>query len=144
MNIWGKTKNQSRWLVPSALLVVVAAGFAAPAVGQRQGLAMLNQLESGHWELRDRDSRASVEQLCLHDGRRLIQLRHPASQCEQLIVADSPSEVTVQYTCRGRGYGRTHIRRETGRLVQIESQGIVDGLPFDFTAEGRRVGACAS
>ena len=48
----------------------------------------------------------------------------------------------MQYTCRGRGYGRTHIRRETGRLVQIESQGIVDGLPFDFVAEGRRIGEC--
>ena len=105
---------------------------------------MLNQLESGHWELRDRGSRAPVEQLCLRDGRRLIQLRHPVSQCEQLIVTDTPGDVTVQYTCRGRGYGRTHIRRETGRLVQIESQGIVDGLPFDFTAEGRRVGDCGS
>ena len=138
------TNSQSNWLGASALLMVAAAGFAAPALGQRQGLAMLNQLESGHWELRDRDSRAPVEQLCLRDGRRLIQLRHPASQCEQLIVADTPGEVTVQYTCRGRGYGRTHIRRETGRLVQIESQGIVDGLPFDFAAEGRRVGDCAS
>ena len=144
MNIWAKTKNSSRWLRASALLILGASGFAAPAIGQRQGLAMLNQLESGHWELRDRDARTPVEQLCLRDGRRLIQLRHPASQCEQLIVADNPGEVTVQYTCRGRGYGRTHIRRETGRLVQIESQGIVDGLPFDFVAEGRRVGNCAS
>lgn len=144
MNIWEKFGRQSRWLRPSALLIAVAAGFAAPANGQRQGLAMLGQLESGHWELRDRASRAPVEQLCLRDGRRLIQLRHPSSQCEQLIVSDTPGDVTVQYTCRGRGYGRTHIRRETGRLVQIESQGIVDGLPFDFAAEGRRVGDCAS
>ena len=144
MSNWEYTKNPSRWLRASALLIVAASGFAAPAVGQRQGLAMLNQLEGGHWELRDRDTRAPVEQLCLRDGRRLIQLRHPVSQCEQLIVADNPSDVTVQYTCRGRGYGRTHIRRETGRLVQIESQGIVDGLPFEFAAEGRRVGDCAS
>ncbi len=144
MSIWKKTMSQSCWLRLSVLLIAATAGFAAPASGQRQVLAMLNQLESGQWELRDRDSRASVGQLCLHDGRRLIQLRHPASQCEQLIVADNPGDVTVQYTCRGRGYGRTHIRRETGRLVQIESQGIVDGLPFDFAAEGRRVGNCAS
>ncbi len=82
--------------------------------------------------------------ICLQDGRRLIQLRHPSSACERLIVADSPGEVTVQYTCRGRGYGRTHIRLETGRLVQIESQGILDGLPFDFVAEARRIGECAA
>lgn len=144
MSNWENIKNPSRWLRGSALLFAAASGFSAPAIGQRQGLAMLGQLEGGHWELRNRDSRVPVEQLCLHDGRRLIQLRHPANQCEQLIVADNPGDVTVQYTCRGRGYGRTHIRRETGRLVQIESQGIVDGLPFDFAAEGRRVGDCAS
>jgi hypothetical protein len=51
--------------------------------------------------------------------------------------------VVVQYTCRGKGYGRTHIRRETGRLVQIDSQGIAGGLPFEFSAEARRVGDCS-
>ena len=144
MSIMEMARNPYRWLRTSALLVVAAAGFAAPAIGQRQGLAMLNQLEGGHWELRDRDTRAPVEQLCLRDGHRLIQLRHPASVCEQLIVSDTPGDVTVQYTCRGRGYGCTHIRRETGRLLQIETQGIVDGLPFDFAAEARRVGDCTS
>ncbi len=132
------------WLRASVLLAAAAAGFAVPASGQRQPLAMLDQLESGRWELRSRDMRAPAEQLCIRDGRRLIQLRHPAAHCEKLIVADGASEVTVQYTCRGRGYGRTHIRRETGRLVQIQSQGILDGLPFDFVAEGRRVGDCAA
>ena len=50
----------------------------------------------------------------------------------------------VQYTCRGKGYGRTQIRRESNRLVQIDSQGIADGLPFSFSAEARRVGDCAA
>lgn len=132
------------WLRTGVLLAAAAAGFAVPASGQRQPLAMLDQIESGRWELRPRDTRGPAEQLCLRDGRRLIQLRHPAAVCEKLIVADGASEVTVQYTCRGRGYGRTNIRRETGRLVQIQSQGILDGLPFDFVAEGRRVGDCAA
>jgi hypothetical protein len=128
----------------AVLIAAAVAGFAVPAMGQRQPLAMLDQLESGRWELRSRDMRSPAEQLCLRDGRRLIQLRHPMANCDRLIVADGSTEVTVQYTCRGRGYGRTHIRRETGRLVQIESQGILDGLPFDFVAEGRRVGDCAA
>lgn len=144
MNVSGMTIAGSRWMRLPLLLVAAAVGFAAPAAGQRSALAMLDQLESGRWELRLRDTRGPAEQICLRDGRRLIQLRHPASACERLIVADSPGEVTVQYTCRGRGYGRTHIRRETGRLVQIESQGIVDGQPFDFIAEGRRIGDCAT
>lgn len=117
--------------------------FSALATGQRPALAMLNELDAGRWELRVRDD-GSVERLCLPDAKRLIQLRHPADACERLIVTDAASEVTVQYTCRGRGYGRTHIRRETSRLVQIDTQGIADGLPFAFAAEARRVGDCAT
>ena len=60
------------------------------------------------------------------------------------MVQDNNSEVIVQYTCRGKGYGRTHIRRETSRLVQIDSQGIAGGLPFEFSAEARRVGDCSA
>ncbi len=138
------TTTARRWLRTALLVIAAGAGFAVPAAGQRQALAMLDQLESGRWELRPRDTRGPAEQVCLRDGRRLIQLRHPMANCQRLIVADGAAEVTVQYTCRGRGYGRTHIRRETGRLVQIESQGILDGLPFDFAAEGRRVGDCAA
>ena len=45
---------------------------------------------------------------------------------------------------RGRGYGRTSIRLETDRLVQIRTQGIADGLPFEYSAEARRVGDCGA
>ncbi len=143
MRTRGTLNSVIRRLRIPAGLAVAAIALAAPAAGQRQSLAMLDQLESGRWELRMRDARAASEQICLRDGRRLIQLRHPLGACERLIVADGPGEVIVQYTCRGRGFGRTHIRRETGRLVQIESQGIVDGLPFDVVAEARRIGDCA-
>lgn len=117
--------------------------FSAPASGQRPALAMLNDLDAGRWELRVRDD-GSVERICLPNVKRLIQLRHPADACDRLIVTDAASEVTVQYTCRGRGYGRTHIRRETSRLIQLDTQGIADGLPFAFAAEARRVGDCAT
>ncbi|MBW8752955.1 MAG: hypothetical protein JF595_02205 [Sphingomonadales bacterium] len=132
---------------PMRIAVVVTgllAAFAVPAAGQRPALAMLSQLEAGSWELRMRDAGGTVERLCLPDTRRLIQLRHPSDTCERLIVDDGASEVTVQYTCRGRGYGRTHIRRETNRLVQIDTQGIADGLPFAFAAEARKVGDCGT
>ncbi len=126
------------------ILAAAAGAFALPAFGQKPALAMLDQLESGRWELRVREPGGTIERLCIRDARRLIQLRHPADTCDRLIIDDSASNITVQYTCRGRGYGRTHIRRETGRLVQIESQGIANGLPFSFSAEGRRVGDCTA
>ena len=110
-------------------------GIAVPAQGQGPALAM---------EMRLRDPGNPTERLCVANGRRFIQLRNPESNCERFIVQDGPNDVTVQYTCRGKGYGRTHIRRETSRLVQIETQGIAAGLPFEFSAEARRVGDCSA
>lgn len=128
----------------AALLIASGAAFAVPVAGQRLPLAMLDQLQDGRWELRFRDARGPVEQICLRDGRRLIQLRHPAANCRRMVVEDGAAEVTVQYTCTGKGYGRTSIRRESGSLVQIQTQGIAEGLPFDFSIEGRRVGECSA
>lgn len=130
------------WLRYALAGTTLALGIAVPVLGQRPALAMLDQLERGRWEIRMRDEDRTVRSICLGDGRRLIQLRHPAASCDRLVVEDEASQITVQYTCRGQGYGRTHIRRETNRLVQIDSQGIVDGLPFAFAAEARRVGDC--
>ena len=111
---------QRKPLIWAAIIALAGSGgFAVPASGAHPGLAMLDRLEPGRWELRPRGSRGPAEQICLRDGRRLIQLRHPGSTCNRLIVGDSSAEVTVQYTCPGRGYGRTHIRYETGRLAQV-------------------------
>jgi len=127
--------------------VLLAAIFVAPvalspAGAQKRPLTMLDRLVDGRWEFRLRGQPDRVERMCLRSGRNLIQLRHPDQACDRLVVEDSDMSVIVQYTCKGRGYGRTHIRRESDRLIQVESQGIAGGLPFEFIAEGRRVGDC--
>lgn len=129
------------------LLVLLPAIWLAssiPASSAGPGLAMLDQLERGAWELRYRGVERRVERLCVSDSRRLIQLRHPGPACERVVIEDSANAVTVQYICPGRGYGRTQIKRETNRLVQVTSQGIADGLPYDDVAEARRVGDCSN
>lgn len=125
-------------------LSVVLLGSAAPASGAGNTLAMLDRLDPGRWEVRSREPGELPQRMCLAGGQRLIQLRHPDLACERFVIQDSLNEVVVQYTCKGRGYGRTHIRRETGRLVQIDSRGIANGLPFEFSAEGRRIGDCTA
>jgi hypothetical protein len=127
--------------IAGAVAAALLAG-ATPAIGGGQGLAMLDQLEPGRWELKPREAGAAPVRLCLANGQQLIQLRHPGPPCERVVVADRASEVEVQYTCKGRGFGRTHIRKETARLVQIDSRGIAGGLPFEVIGEARRVGDC--
>lgn len=128
---------------PVAAIAILAAGSTlVPAVAQAPSLAMLDGLERGQWQLRFRDGGA-VQRICIGSGRDLIQVRHPNSKCSRYVVEDGSTEVTVQYTCRGSNYGRTSIRRETATLAQLKSQGIADGLPFQFTAEARRTGSCS-
>lgn len=131
----------ANWAVSGRFTLIVALGLAAPALAAGAALAMLDGLSSGSWELRDRSGKV-IQRVCAASGRQLVQLRHPGPACESYVVEDKPNLVAVQYSCRGRGHGRTQIRRETDRLVQIESQGIADGVPFEILAEGRRTGAC--
>lgn len=122
-------------------LTLLAIGAGVPVQAQNASLAMLDGLAKGEWTLRFRDG-AAPRRICLKSGQELIQLRHRDPGCSRFVVDDATQQVTVHYTCPGNGYGRTSIRRETGGLVQIESQGIADGLPFQFTAEARRTGSC--
>ena len=71
-----------------------------------------------------------------------MQIQHGATSCAHQLVEAGPNSVTVSYSCRGAGQGLTTIRKESGRLVQIKSQGIRNNSPFSFAVEGRRSGAC--
>jgi len=124
-------------------LLVAATGFmcTVPLAAQADGLEMLHNLSKGEWTINYRDGSSST-QICVRTGEELIQVQHRTSECSRFVVEDGAAKVTVQYTCPGDGYGRTNIRRETRSLVQIESQGIVSGLPFQFVAEARRTGSC--
>lgn len=124
-----------------ALGAIIAVSAPRDAAAQGQGLAMLSSLTKGEWTIKHRDGSPN-RKICVRSGQELIQLRHPESGCSQFIVEDAAAKVTVQYTCPNNGFGRTNIRRETGSLVQIESQGIAGGMPFQFTAEARHTGRC--
>lgn len=130
-------------LIAGAVLTagLAAAGSGVPGSAQGGELSMLGGLSKGEWTVRQRDGSPN-RKICLRSGRELIQLQHRATNCNRFVVEDGSAEVTVQYTCPGNGYGRTSIRRETASLVQIESQGIAGGLPFQFAAEARRTGSC--
>ena len=133
--------SRSRIIGAMAVAVAALGAVALPALAQGNGLAMLGTLTKGEWTIKYRDG-SPDRKICLRSGQELIQLRHKESGCNQFVVEDGAAKVTVQYTCPGNGYGRTSIRRETPALVQLESQGIEGGLPFQFVAEARRTGSC--
>lgn len=135
-----KLRSCWKWLAVSALTLGCAA-VSAPAQGPE--LAMLNKVQPGLWNLKERGSAETADKLCVRDPRKLLQLRHREAQCNRFVVADEPNEVTVTYRCPGGGSGRTTIKYEGPGLIQIDSQGIAQNSPFAFAMEGRYAGACA-
>lgn len=126
-------------------LRVVGLGVAIAVFGTvavyAADLAMLGELTKGGWTMRVRED-GSQRRVCVRTGQEFIQLGHSQPACSRFIVQDGPNEVVVQYTCRGNGYGRTSIRRESNGLIQVQSQGVVDGSPFSINAEARHTGSC--
>jgi hypothetical protein len=118
--------------------LAVAAAAAALAV---PGLDMLAKLEHGRWQIRDVES-GTARSVCLGDPVLLVQLEHGGASCGREVLASEATGGTVQYTCPGRGFGHTSIRIETPRLARIDTQGLVDGRPFAYRAEARKVGSC--
>jgi hypothetical protein len=119
--------------------LIVAA--ALPVLAQSDAPEFFRVIAKGEWTVTYRDG-SPLQKICVKTGEELIQIKHREAQCSRFVVEESPSKITVQYTCRGDGYGRTEIRRENASLVQIESQGIATGLPFELAAEARLTGSC--
>jgi hypothetical protein len=105
-------------------------------------LEALARLEPGRWQLRDSEG-AAARSICLAaDPVAFVQLEHQGVSCGSEVLASEAGAATVEYSCPGRGFGRTSIRVETSRLARIDTQGLVDGRPFAYRVEARKVGAC--
>lgn len=123
------------------LTTAMTPGGSAPSA---PNITALRGVQPGQWELRDRDAprTAAPRRICVNDTSRLLQLKHDKVACKRFVVADAQDRAVVTYQCNGAGSGRTDLRVETPRLVQIQSQGVAGGAPFDLSIEGRRTGDC--
>jgi hypothetical protein len=127
--------------------LVFSAGIASPGLtepAQAPTLQALATLQPGQWDLKPRAGMTGIKSMCLSDMKALLQVRHAGASCNRFVIANDSRQTIVQYTCPKNGHGRTLVKVETPRLVQIESQGIADNEPFAIVLEGRRVGACPS
>ena len=124
---------------PGALLLSLAAAGVAKPDGD---MALLDSLDRGMWQLRQTGGNIPTSKICLGKSESLLQIQHSGVACDQYVVRSSANSLTVSYTCPGHGQGMTVIRKETNRIIHIQSQGIENNAPFSFAVEGRRTGPC--
>jgi len=125
--------------------LVACAAVSSAVYAQNLNSQILSSLDRGMWELRTSSagpSRAAKSRVCVRQNTRLVQIQHGDAPCTHRVLSEKNNRVTVSYSCRGLGQGTTVIRKETDGLVQINSQGIRGGAPFNFTVEARRIGGC--
>jgi hypothetical protein len=135
-----------RTITVAFLGLLALTGGSSPSASGRasyQDITLISSLEAGEWQVRPK-SGGEARTVCLSDSRTLVQVRHPKSICSNFIISNEPRQAVIHYTCPGAGHGRTSLKMETPRLVQIESQGIASNNPFQETYEARRIGACIS
>jgi len=121
-----------------SLVVFMVFGAAWPAVSQAPG--PLASVEQGRWELRAGSN--AIGTICLGDPLLLAQPQRAPQPCSREIISSDTHSVTVNYVCPGMGRGRSVLRVETPRLVQIDSQGLHNGTPFALRAQARKTGPC--
>jgi hypothetical protein len=117
-----------------------AYGFMQPGQGN-----LLDTLDRGMWQFRavgGGPTGSAIGKLCVGNVTKLAQIQHSTNDCTQLVLRSSPTSVTISYNCKGAGQGITTIRKESSKLIHIDSQGIKNNSPFAFSVEARMAGAC--
>lgn len=135
--------NSARALV-AGLVVSGGLAMAVPAPAGGPALAALARIAPGQWRIKSLGATPVSRSLCMADATVLIRYGHVGGQCRRVVITDDPDTATVQYTCLGTGHGRTTFKVATPRSFNLETQGILNGVPFEEAYEARRTGACTS
>ncbi|BCA57383.1 hypothetical protein HMP06_0152 [Sphingomonas sp. HMP6] len=122
--------------------VLMAGGLAVAAPARAPTLSALTKIEPGQWQLKTAGSSAAPSTLCISDADTLIQYGHGTLQCQRFVIANEANLATVHFTCPGTGHGQTSVKVTTARNFSLDTQGIINGAPFEEQYEARRVGAC--
>ena len=134
------TLKRAQYCLAGTILLSLTS--AAIALTPANDLSLLNTLERGQWSFRAVGAEAPLTKICLGNPEVLTQIQHAGVSCERYVVRSTVNSVTVSYTCKGQGQGLTTIRKESNRIIHIQSQGIRNNAPFSFSVEGRRTGPC--
>ena len=120
---------------------LVAAGALALIAAVQP--SALSQAQAGLWEISGAPGVNAPVRQCVADVASLARFEHRAKTCTAKVLKDEKGSVAIDYTCGGAGFGHSEIDVITPRSLRISTQGISDGLPFNYVLQARRIDDCA-
>jgi hypothetical protein len=117
----------------------LAGAFVLTAAQQPPALA---QTQPGLWEISGLPgSRLPVRQ-CVADIAALARIEHRSKPCASKLLKNAGSSAQIEYSCGSAGFGHSELQVITPRSLRISTQGISDGLPFNYVLQAHRVDDC--
>ena len=130
-------------MVGKTTLLIAAAGISAAfALVAASPPSALVQAQPGVWEISGAPGAKAPVRQCVADIATLARFEHRAKTCTAKILKDDGSSTSIQYSCGGAGFGNSQIDVITPRSLRISTQGISDGLPFNYVLQARRIDDC--
>src|ERR1700755_1014619 len=116
-----------------AVMVLTAAAQLPPTFAEAQ---------PGVWEISGAPGAKAPMRQCIGDLTTLTRFEHRSKRCSVKVLKNAGSNTQVEYSCRGAGFGHSDIQVLTPRSLKISTQGISDGLPFNYVLQARRIEDC--
>ena len=117
----------------------IAVALTLIAAAQPSALA---QTQPGLWEISGAPGTKAPIRQCVAEVAALAHFEHRSKACSARILKDAGSLTQIDYSCGGAGFGHSEIEVLTPRSLRISTQGISDGLPFNYVLQARRVDSC--
>jgi hypothetical protein len=126
-------------LAAACLAVAVTAAVTPGAAEQAPSIA---QAQPGLWEISGAPGANAPSRQCVADIAALARFEHRAKSCAAKVLKNSGSMTSIEYSCGGAGFGHSEIQTITPRSLRISTQGISDGLPFNYVLQAHRIDDC--
>ena len=117
----------------AAIMAAFAAAQQPPALGQAQ---------PGLWEISGAPGAKAPIRQCVADLATLARFEHRAKNCTAKVLKSTGTSSAIEYSCGAAGFGHSDLELITPRSLRISTQGISDGLPFNYVLQARRVDDC--
>ena len=128
-----------RWNIFALAGATTCGALTLMAAQQPTALA---RTQAGLWEISGAPgSKAPVRQ-CIADLAVLARFEHRANSCTAKVLKTSGSTTAIEYSCGGAGFGHSEVQAITPRALRISTQGISNGLPFNYVLQAHRIDDC--